>query len=101
MRLRALVLVSLLGPPLVSDQQRHPPRQRGVEVAQGSRERCARRRASQLGVGLVRERLQGAAKSSSTDAPWACADRKPSLLVFSSSLRTRYAMPATRSPTGQ
>ena len=43
----------------------------------------------------------GGASSSSSGRPLAWSARKESLDVFSSSRRTRYAMPATRSPTGQ
>ena len=47
------------------------------------------------------DRPPGAASSSSSGTPRACSYRNDSLEVFSSSRRTRYAIPATRSPTGQ
>jgi len=43
----------------------------------------------------------GAANSSSSESPSLIRIKNESLLVFSSNLLTRYAIPATRSPTGQ
>ena len=86
-----------------------PDRQRAAAAApvdglQPGRQLLAHRRAAQLEDGLVGERRkghQGAASSSSSGRPVACSWRKDSLEVFSSRRRTRYAIPPTRSPTGQ
>ena len=55
----------------------------------GERKRLALGRAPQLELGLVGERLHGAASSSSSGTPLACSWRKDSFEVFSSRRRTR------------
>src|SRR6266571_4840969 len=53
-------------------------------------------------VEIVPTDLVGARSNSSRPVPLAnLFARKPSLLVFSSKRRTRYAMPGNSSPTGQ
>ena len=87
---------------VVADPDRDLDHRLGVEGLQRAVQLCADRRSSQLQDGLIGERLhEGAASSSSSGVPRACSYRNDSLDVFSSSRRTRYAMPATRSPTGQ
>ena len=88
-------------------QPRSPPTSTGTcsgsrasSSAQRLQQRLARRCAAQLQDRLVAE-AHGAASSSSIGVPRCCSPRNDSFAVFSSSRRTRYAMPATRSPTGQ
>ena len=90
-------------PAIAADQHRNLDRQLPVERGQCRQHRLARVGTAQLERRLVAKArpLHGAASSSSTGAPPWCARRKESLEVFSSSRRTRYAIPATRSPTGQ
>ena len=62
---------------------------RVVEAVQRFRQHVAVRLAPQFQLGLVRERLHGAASSSSMSVPRACSCRNDSFAVFSSSLLTR------------
>src|SRR3954447_22901142 len=70
-------------------------------LTQRAQQLVAHRRSAQLQDRLVGEWLHGAASSSSSGVPRDCSCRNDSLEVFSSNRRTRYAMPATSSPTGQ
>ena len=74
-----------------------------VQLLQRRQKRFAHVAPAQLQRRLVGERPHGGggASSSSIDTPRACSWRNDSFDVFSSNRRTRYAMPATSSPTGQ
>src|SRR5207237_34833 len=91
---------------LLADEHRHPDRELAFELVHPREQRLARLALSQLEHGLVREAarrvcVHGAARSSSSGRPLACSSAKLSFEVFSSTRRTRYAIPATTSPTGQ
>ena len=78
--------------PLVADPHRHPDRRPRVVGLERARELRADRRAPQLEDRLVGELLHagaGGASSCSSGTPLAWSFRKESLLVFSSSRRTR------------
>ena len=94
---------SLAGRLARADEHRHRDRKPALERIQPREQRLARLSLSQLEDGLVGEAAlaHGAARSSSSGRPLACSSRKLSFEVFSSTLRTRYAIPATMSPTGQ
>src|SRR5262249_46599124 len=88
---------------VVADPHGHAQRELRVELGHAGLQLLARGGAAQLEHGLVAEGAEthGAAGSSSIGRPLACSARKDSFDVFSSRRRTRYAIPATRSPTGQ
>ena len=82
---------SVAGPRVLADPHRHAQRELGVDRRQRVGEPAAHRGAPQLEDRLVgeRRRAHGAASSCSSATPRACSARKDSLLVFSSSRRTR------------
>ena len=88
---------------VVADPHRHLDHRLGVEGLQRAR---AAAHASAPGAvpGSIRSRTasrRAPPAALPAASPRACSYRNDSLDVFSSSRRTRYAMPATRSPTGQ